>query len=259
MKNYTLTLLLIFCSSLVYGQAISIRYITAKKGENSQLREALKIKTQKYNTKDNQPKIYTFAVRASQKGKLSSYVRLTYAPTLGELSVGGSGQPGMMEYWMKNVDVHISTSSSNEIFTLRKSATYNDAIGTDKPMRRVFHYNIKHGEQHNFWRIRDNLPKAIKKSGVDLDINAFNSFAGGSRQHARIVIFGKNLASFESGSGNWSKIKDAYNEIYGNNSWEEDWELHHKSLLNGAYGSGWGNSVELLEFIPELSSPLLDN
>ena len=170
MKNYTLTLLLIFCSSLVYGQAISVRYITAKKGENSQLREALKIKTQKYNTKDNQPKIYTFAVRASQKGKLSSYVRLTYAPTLGELSVGGSGQPGMMEYWMNNVDVHISTSSSNEIFTLRESATHNDAIGTEKPMRRVFHYNIKHGEQDNFWKIRDNLPKAIEKSGVDLDI-----------------------------------------------------------------------------------------
>ncbi len=258
MKNFILLLLMTFFSSLVYGQAISVRYITAKKGENSQLRDALKIKTQKYNTKDNQPKIYTFAVRASQKGKLSSYVRLTYATTLGELSVGGSGQPGMMDYWMKNVDVHINSSSSNEIFTLRKSATYNDAVGTDKPMRRVFHYNIKHGEQHNFWRIRDNLPKAIEKSGVDLDINSFNSFAGGSRQHARIVIFGKNLASFEPGSGNWSKIKDAYNEIYGNNSWEEDWELHHKSLLNGAYGNGWGNSVELLEFIPELSSPLLD-
>ena len=258
MKNFLLLFILIFSSTSVIGQAISIRYITAKKGENSQLREALKTKTQKYNTKDNEPKIYTFAVRASQKGKLSTYVRLTYAPTLGELSVGGSGQPGMMEYWMKNVDVYISSSSSNEIFTLRKSATNNDAIGTEKPMRRVFHYNIKHGEQDNFWKIRDNLPKAIEKSGVDLDINSFNSFAGGSRQHARIVVFGKDLASFESGSGNGSKIKDAYNEIYGNNSWDDDWELHNKSLLNGAYGNGWGNSVELLEFIPELSSPLLD-
>ena len=258
MKNFLLLFILIFSSTSVIGQAISIRYITAKKGENSQLREALKTKTQKYNTKDNEPKIYTFAVRASQKGKLSTYVRLTYAPTLGELSVGGSRQPGMMEYWMKNVDVHISSSSSNEIFTLRKSATHNDAIGTEKRMRRVFHYNIKHGEQDNFWKIRDNLPKAIEKSGVDLDINSFNSFAGGSRQHARIVVFGKDLASFESGSGNGSKIKDAYNEIYGNNSWDDDWELHNKSLLNGAYGNGWGNSVELLEFIPELSSPLLD-
>ena len=258
MKNFLLLFILIFSSTSVIGQAISIRYITAKKGENSQLREALKTKTQKYNTKDNEPKIYTFAVRASQKGKLSTYVRLTYAPTLGELSVGGSGQPGMMDYWMKNVDVHISSSSSNEIFTLRKSATHNDALGTEKPMRRVFHYNIKHGEQDNFWKIRDNLPKAIEKSGVDLDINSFNSFAGGSRQHARIVVFGKDLASFESGSGNGSKIKDAYNEIYGNNSWDDDWELHNKSLLNGAYGNGWGNSVELLEFIHELSSPLLD-
>ena len=257
MKNILLIISILFITNIVYGQAISVRYITSKKGQNSQLREALKIKTQKYNTKDSQPRIYTFAVRASQKAGLSSYVRLSYAPTLGELSVGGSGQPGMMDYWMNNVDVHIETSSSNEIFTLRKSATHNDANGSEKPMRKVYHYNIKHGEQHNFWRVRDNLPKAIEKSGVDFDINSFNSFAGGSRHHARIVIFGKDLSSF-SGANNWSKIADAYDDLYGNNSWEEDWELSNSSLLNGAYGPGWGNSMELLEFIPELSSPSLE-
>ena len=250
MKNFLLLFILIFSSTSVIGQAISIRYITAKKGENSQLREALKTKTQKYNTKDNEPKIYTFAVRASQKGKLSTYVRLTYAPTLGELSVGGSGQPGMMDYWMKNVDIHIESSSSSEIFLRRESATYNDAVGTEKPFRRVFHYNIKHGHQDKFWKVRDNLPAAIEKSGVDLDINSFISFAGGSRQHARIVIFGESMKSFEPGSGDWGRLSDAYNELYGNDSWEIDWELSNSSLLDH------GNSMELLEFLPELSSPI---
>ena len=53
-----------------------------------------------------------------------------------------------------------------------------------------------------------------------------------------------------------AQIRDAYNELYGNNSWNEDWDLGNSSILPGAYGSGWGNSVELLEFLPELSSPI---
>ena len=256
MRKLTIILTLFFLSDVAYGQAISTRYIEAKDGKGAELREALKVKTKKYNSKEGDPRIYTFAVRASQMGSMSSFVRLSYASRLGELSMGGSNQPGMMDYWMKNVNVLIKKTSSNEIFLLRESATHNDANGVDKPFRRVFHYNIKHGEQHNFWRVRDNLPKAIEKSGVDFDINCFNSFAGGSRQHARIVIFGKDMESFEPESSNWSKIRDAYNELYGNNSWKEDWDLGNSSILPGAYGSGWGNSVELLEFLPELSSPI---
>ena len=55
--------------------------------------------------------------------------------------------------------------------------------------------------------------------------------------------FGENLGSWDSGSGNWSKIRDAYNEIYGEDSWEIDWELSNSSLLD------YGNSTELLEFL----------
>ena len=39
-------------------------------------------------------------------------------------------------------------------------------------------------------------------------------------------------------------------EIYGDGSWEIDWELSNNSLLE------YGNNTELLEFLPELSSPL---
>ena len=58
------------------------------------------------------------------------------------------------------------------------------------------------------------------------------------------------MNSFESGSGDWGKLSDAYNELYGNDSWEIDWELSNSSLLDH------GNSMELLEFLPELSSPI---
>ena len=77
---------------------------------------------------------------------------MTYGETLGELQ-GGSNQPGMMDYWMKNVDVHIESSSSSEIFLRRESATYNDAVGTEKPFRRVFHYNINMVIKISFGRL----------------------------------------------------------------------------------------------------------
>ena len=250
MRVFLFFLLFAITSNYAWAQAISYRYIEPKRGHSEDFRKGLEAKTKKYNSKDTDPKIYTFAVRASQRGNMQSYVRMSYGETLGDLPMGGGNQPGMMEYWMDNVDKYIESTSSNEIFRLRKSATHNDAVGTDKPFRWVIHYNIKHGHQDKFWKVRDNLPKAIEKAGVDFDINCFNSWAGGQRQHARIVIFGENLASWDSGSGNWSKIREAYNEIYGEDSWEIDWELSNSSLLD------YGNSTELLEFMPRLSSPV---
>ena len=74
------------------------------------------------------------------------------------------------------VNVHVSSllstnvPSPNEIFRLRKSATHNDAVGTDKPFRWVIHYNIKHCHQDKFWKVRDNLPKAIEKAGGETKV-----------------------------------------------------------------------------------------
>lgn len=253
MRYCSLFFLFVFLTNLSLAQAISYRYIQPKRGHAQDFAKGLEAKTKKYNSKETDPKIYTFAVRASQRGNMQSYVRMSYGESLGDLPMGGGNQPGMMEYWMENVDKYIESTSSNEIFRLRESATHNDAVGTEKPFRRVIHYNIKHGQQDKFWKVRDNLPKAIEKAEVDFDINCFNSFAGGQRQHARIVIFGESLGSFSNGSNGWAKIRDAYNEIYGEDSWEIDWELSSSSLLD------YGNSTELLEFIPELSSPPTSN
>ena len=86
-------------------------------------------------------------------------------------------------------------------------------------------------------------------SALDL-LPTFMSIAGGSRQHARIVKIRESMQRFESGTGDWQKIREAYEELNGNGSWELDWELSTSSLLD------YGNNMELLEFLPELSSPL---
>ncbi len=249
MKNLLAIFIFTISFNNLYSQAISYRYMTPKKGHAQDFRNGLVSKTKKYNSKDGDPRIYTFAVRASQNGGMQSVVRMSYGETIGELPIGGGNQPGMWDYWMENVDKFVENTSSSEIFGLRKSATHNDAVGSDKPFRRVFHYLIKPGHQDKFWKVRDNMPRAIEESGVDLDINAFQSFAGGSMGHVRIVIFEKDMKAFEPGSGDWQKVRDAYNNLYGDESWEIDWELSRSSQRE------WGNNVELLEFLPELSSP----
>ena len=114
MKNILTVILLIF-AHLSFSQAISYRYITPVKGHGQEFRKALGEKTKKYNSKEDEPRLYTFGIRASQNGSMMGVLRMTYGETLGELQ-GGSNQPGIMDYWMKNVHIHIESSSSSEIF-----------------------------------------------------------------------------------------------------------------------------------------------
>ena len=199
MKNLFLLIILFVGYNLSYSQVISYRYLQPKKGHSQDLTKGLENKTKKYNSKDSDPRIYTFAIRASQRGNMQGLLRMTYGEKLGDLPMGGGNQPGMRDYWMENVDKYIESTSSSEIFRRREAATHNDAVGTDKPFRWVIHYNIRHGHQDKFWKVRDNLPKAIEKAGVDFDINSFTSWAGGQRQHARIVSFGENPGYWDDG------------------------------------------------------------
>ena len=79
-------------SNISYSQAISYRYIQPKKGHGQDLRKGLEIKTKKYNSKDGDPRIFTFAIRASQRGNMQGLLRMSYGETLGDLPMGGGNQ-----------------------------------------------------------------------------------------------------------------------------------------------------------------------
>ena len=98
MKNLLLTIIFLTISNISYSQAISYRYIQPKKGHGQDLRKGLEIKTKKYNSKDGDPRIFTFAIRASQRGNMQGLLRMSYGETLGDLPMGGGNQPGMMDY-----------------------------------------------------------------------------------------------------------------------------------------------------------------
>ena len=83
MKNLFFILIFLVGSNLSYGQAISYRYMQPKKGHGQDLMKGLEMKTKKYNSKESDPRIYTFAVRASQRGNMQGLLRMSYGETLG--------------------------------------------------------------------------------------------------------------------------------------------------------------------------------
>ena len=95
MKNLFLLIIFFIGYNLSYSQVISYRYIQPKKGHGQDLIKGLENKTKKYNSKDSDPRIYTFAIRASQRGNMQGLLRMTYGETLGDLPMGGGNQPGM--------------------------------------------------------------------------------------------------------------------------------------------------------------------
>ena len=95
MKNLFLIFAFLIASNLSFSQAISYRYMQPKKGHGQDLMKGLEMKTKKYNSKESDPRIYTFAVRASQRGNIQSVDRMSYGETIWDLPMGGSNHPGI--------------------------------------------------------------------------------------------------------------------------------------------------------------------
>ena len=58
-----------------------------KKGHGQDLMKGLEMKTKKYNSKESDPRIYTFAIRASQRGNMQGLLRMSYGESLGDLPI----------------------------------------------------------------------------------------------------------------------------------------------------------------------------
>ena len=50
----------------------------------------------------------------------------------------------------------------------------------------------------------------------------------------------------------WTKVIDAYNKMFGENSFDTDQSLFDSSL------EMWGNYSEIWRWLPDLSSPVVD-
>ena len=246
MKYIYFILITLFISFQGISQSIVVwvDYHKPMKGNGSELSEAIKNKTQKYNQGADDFQLYTWQVIAGPRQ--GEFARAGVGPTWADFN----NDPGSNElkYWMENVSPLIESSSGREYFVRSDNASHDVA----KPGDNIIAFNIDYvvgANRNHFWKFRRNIANALKESGENLSLNVWSSSAGGPQGHVRVSFGFKSMEHYGNFRKMMSKIGEKYDEIYGDEAWNTDLELLRESLQM------WGAQTELLRFLPELSSP----
>ena len=247
MKNIFITLLLLAFTFSSYSQSMVVwlDYHTPVKGKGTELSDAIKDKTKKYNQGASDFKLYTWQVIAGPNQ--GSYARAGVGPKWADFD-NNSVSPKELNYWMDNVDPLIASSSGREYYVRRDGASHDVA----KPGENTIGFNIDYvvgANRDHFWKFRRSIANALKESGEDLSLNVWASGGGGPQGHVRVSFNFRNFEHYWNFRQIMGIVSETYDEIYCNNAWDTDIQLLRESL------EMWGAQTELVRFLPELSSP----
>ena len=248
MKNIFLILFLfVVQAGISQSMVVWVDYHDPVKGKGSELREAVGDKTKKYNQGPGTFQLYTFEVISGpRQGQLA---RAGVGPKWADFD-NNSVTSEEFNYWMKNVDPMIASSSGREYFERVDDASHDQSKPGEKVVGLNIHYVMAPGSDRNhFWKFRGNLASAIKESGEDLTVNVWRSRGGGEQGHVQVSFAFRTMEEYGNFYKVMSKVGDTYQEMFGEDSWETDLDL-----LRGTIQM-WGARTELVRFLPELSSP----
>ena len=247
MKYIYFILITLFISfqGLSQSSVVWLSYHKPMKGKGSELFDAIKDKTQKYNQGQNDSKLYTFSVMAGPRQ--GEFLRVGMGPTWKDFD-NWSPDSKEMDYWRDNVAPLIESSSGREYFERVDDASYDMSKPGENSVGLMIHYNIG-GNPNHFWKVRRSAVKAIKESGESVTLNVWRSAGGGPQNHIIVAFSYKNMEEYGNAQKVWDKVGAKYDEIYGAGSWNTDWGLLRGSL------EMWGAQTEITRFLPELSSP----
>ena len=83
-------------------------------------------------------------------------------------------------------------------------------------------------------------------------LNVWSTSIGGNSGHVMVFYSHVDYSGFDEEQVSWPKVIEAYNELFGSNSFETDQALFNESL------EMWGNYSEIWRWLPELSSPVTE-
>jgi len=243
MKKIILMLVLTFTFSSVMAQ---MTWMSAYKVDPLKMKDAksaIASKTNKFNSKVDGELIYTYEILAGDRANY--LVRSGFAQSMAQFdSYGNKG----LDFWMENVAPLMSNVGGTEYFSYSTEASYDDAeVGVNK-IWKVLHYNVKRNSGPDFWKYRTRVAKAAEKVG-DISLNVWAGSLGGPSGHVIVGYGNKDMSGIDNESETWPKVINAYNELFGEDSFEIDSKAFNNSL------EMWGNFSEVWRWLPELSSP----
>ena len=227
---------------------ITTRTIEVKNGQMDKFIEMAGKKTKKFNNQEGAARFFTYEIlTGSDAGKIWR-MRAASAENMDNWDSNSEEA----QYWMKNVSPYISNGSvnGNYMWNYYGEMSHNvDSKDQNHVMALIYTYKSS-GEQ-DFWRFRERVVSA-RKAMDPAPKGAMHSVvcASGCNGNVALILF-----EYESFSDQQKynqemlpKMIEIYNEIYGNDAYEQDGDKVDMALIEN------GRGRMHLRFIPEASS-----
>ena len=245
-KSILFILALTLCFS-ANSQEGWLSYYKVNKGEMQNAKTSIAKKTKKYNSKADGELIYTFQVEAGERAQ--QLIRFGVGQTMASLD--GYDSDGY-KYWNENVSPLINNVGGTEYISFNEKASFDNVSSGTNRVSKVLHYNVKRGKGAHFWKFRNNVAKAAAESNQEMSLNVWTNTIGRNAGHVIVFYSHTDYSGFDGEQDSWPKVIDAYNEMFGANSFDTDQALFDSSL------EVWGNYSEIWRWLPDLSSPVAD-
>ena len=245
-KSILFILALTLCFS-ANSQEGWLSYYKVNKGEMQNAKTSIAKKTKKYNSKADGELIYTFQVEAGERAQ--QLIRFGVGPTMASLD--GYDSDGY-KYWNENVSPLINNVGGTEYISFNEKASFDNVSSGTNRVSKVLHYNVKRDKGAHFWKFRNNVAKAAAESNQEMSLNVWTNTIGRNAGHVIVFYSHTDYSGFDGEQDSWPKVIDAYNEMFGANSFDTDQALFDSSL------EVWGNYSEIWRWLPDLSSPVTD-
>ena len=237
-------LLIIAMVSFSYAssQVVVTRVLDVKEGQMEKMMEGVAKKTKMYNSKQGKPLWYTFQILSGDNAQ--NLWRVQYAESIEELD---NEDTQGNAFWQKTVgDLH--TSGAVRRWGKATGGSYEPESNELKPLVRALFYNFDPTLADDFWKFRGRLANAHKEANTSTNMTTWWCASGCNGSNAVVFYNYKNYADQSAGNVEIEKAVEKYNELYGNDSYEQDLGKMEASLMPN------GQRLRDLMFLPELSS-----
>jgi len=241
-KFLLLSISLIF-SNISLAQVIQARVLDIEPMNLSKMKSAVAEKTKLYNSKEGSTRFSTFEILSGPNA--NNLWRVQHGNEIGDFDSSVSSQE--LDYWWKMTG-KLHTPLANRFWYLNKDATYIPEGYKRLNHRRVIVYKLIPGKEKDFWRYRTRLVNAMKEARWKNRVGVMSCMSGCNGNWVMVRYHHKDLSSMQEENSNmFSKVVEKYNQIYGEESYEDDYTNIQLSVSE--------NISHFQKLLPELSSP----
>ena len=239
--------LLTFTFSFATSQ-ITTRTIEVKAGQMDKFIQMAGKKTKKFNNEEGAARFFTYEIlTGSDAGKIWR-MRASDAQYMDNWDSNSEES----NYWQKNVGPYIADGSVNGMYMWNYVSEMSHNVDSkDQNHTMALIYKFKDSEEQDFWRFRERVVAARKAMDTQPKGSMHSVICtSGCDGNTAIILF-----EYESFSDQQKynqemlpKMVEKYNELFGNNAYENDGDKVDDALVEN------GRGRLHLRFIPEASS-----